>query len=264
MKYFDAHAHIQFPGYEEDREELITKMNAAGVGGLIVGCDLESSKKAVELAQGKKDFFASVGLHPNHEEDEWFEAENYRPFLLEPKVVAIGECGLDYYRTQNIDDEHKRKQRNLFQDHINLAVESGRPLMIHARPSKGTMDAYEDAIQMLTSAKREHPDLRGDFHFFVGSIEVARRILELDFTLSFTAVLTFTRDYDEVVRFIPQTHLLAETDAPYVAPASRRGQRNDPLSVIDVLDAMANIRGEDGEELRKAVLKNTINLFRFP
>ena len=134
--------------------------------------------------------------------------------------------------------------------------------MIHARPSKGTMDAYEDALELLETAKRESPNLRGNFHFFVGNTDTARRILELNFTMSFTAVLTFTHDYDEVVRFIPQTHLLTETDAPYVAPASRRGQRNDPLSVIEVLSALAQIRGEDEEKLRQATLHNTQRLFQ--
>lgn len=262
MKYFDAHTHVQFPQYDADRAEVVRAVEKADIGGLVVGCDLESSKRAVEFVSDKEHFYASVGLHPNHEEDEWFEAKNYLPFFENKKVVAVGECGLDYFRPKSIDDELKQKQKNLFQDHIDLAVESGRPLIIHARPSKGTVDAYEDALELLTNAKKDHPELRGDFHFFVGDVDVARKILELDFTMSFTAVLTFTREYDEVVRFIPQTHILTETDAPYVAPASRRGERNDSLAVIDVLSAMASIRGEDSEELRKAVLSNASSLFR--
>lgn len=260
MKYLDAHAHIQFPPYDTDREEVIQQMNEAGVGGLIVGCDLVSSKAAVELVQERENFFAAVGLHPNREEDEWFEVENYRPFLKDPKVVAIGECGLDYYRPETIDAELKRKQKNLFQDHIDLACESGKPLIIHARPSKGTMDAYEHAIEMLIRAKEKYPELRGDFHFFVGNIETAKKIVALDFTLSYTAVLTFTRDYDEVVRSIPLTHMIAETDSPYVAPATRRGQRNDPLAVIDVVSAIASIRGEEPEAVREAILENSKRL----
>ena len=134
--------------------------------------------------------------------------------------------------------------------------------MIHARPTKGTQDAYVDLINILRSYKKEHGErLRGDIHFFVGGIDEARELIELDFTLSYTAVLTFTHDYDEVVRFIPLTHLLSETDSPYVAPVSRRGQRNDPFSVRDLVQAMAAIRGESEEVVREAVLANARRVF---
>ena len=136
--------------------------------------------------------------------------------------------------------------------------------MIHSRPSKGTQDAYRDLIDILTSAKREHGEkLRGNIHFFVGGIEEARDFLELDFTMSYTAVLTFARDYDDVVRYIPSTHILTETDAPYIAPLSRRGQRNDPLATIDVVEALASIRGEEIETTRDQVLQNAKRVFGF-
>jgi TatD DNase family protein len=176
------------------------------------------------------------------------------------KVVAIGECGLDYYRPEN-PEAAKQKQREVFELHIDLAAKTNKPLMIHARPKKGSMDAYEDALTMLESAKREHPSLRGDFHFFVGDVATAKRIIALDFTLSYTAVLTFARDYDEVVRSTPLTHLLSETDSPYVAPLSRRGQRNDPLAAKDVVAAIASIRGEEEEVVREALLTNAKRLF---
>jgi TatD DNase family protein len=123
------------------------------------------------------------------------------------------------------------------------------------------MDAYTDAIEILKEAKAEHPHLRGDIHFFVGGVEEAKAFIALGFTLSFTAVITFARDYDEVIRSVPLTSILAETDAPYVAPASRRGERNDPLAVIDVVNKIASIRGEDPELVRTTLLANTKRLF---
>jgi TatD DNase family protein len=261
MKYFDAHCHVQFPMYDLDRDAVIERMREEGVHGLVVGTDLESSRKAIALAEKHDHLFASVGLHPNHENDELFEAKNYIDLAKHPRVLAIGECGLDYYRPEHLDAERIQRQKNLFQDHIDLAVDSGKPLIIHARPTKGTMDAYEDALALVEIAKKEHPNLRGDFHFFVGDATIARRIIELDFTISYTAVLTFARDYDEVVRSVPLTHLISETDAPYVAPKGRRGERNDPLAVIDVAKAIAEIRGEDEEVVREALVQNAQRLF---
>lgn len=261
MKYFDAHCHVQFSMYDEDRDAVLMAMENAEVGGLVVGCDIGSSKAALELVQNKPNLYASVGLHPNHEADEWYEADNYRPLAADSKVVAIGECGLDYFRPEHLDAEHIQKQKNLFQDHIDLAIEFDKPLIIHARPTKGSMDAYEDALEMVEAAKQNHPSLRGDFHFFVGNAQIAERIVALDFTISYTAVLTFTNDYDDVVRSIPLTHLLSETDSPYAAPKHKRGQRNDPLAVQDVVSAIARIRGEEEEVVRETLLKNAQALF---
>lgn len=261
MKYFDAHMHVQFPMYDNDREAVLARMKEEDVGGLVVGTDFESSQKAIALAEQSDTLYAAVGLHPNAVEKEEFNTMIYHSIAVHPKVVAIGECGLDNFRPEN-PDATKAKQLEVFEKHVQLAVELEKPLMIHARPAKGTQDAYHDALDVLTRYKKEYGDrLKGDMHFFVGGIEEAKRFLDIDFTMSFTAVLTFTHDYDDVVRYLPATHILSETDAPYVAPASRRGQRNDPLAVVDVVDAIAAIRGEDGEELRAALLGNAKRLF---
>lgn len=263
MQYFDAHCHIQFPQYDEDREEVLARMSEAAVGGLVVGTDLESSQKAVELVQGQRTLWASVGLHPNAVR-QWEGIDAYRALAADPKVVAIGECGLDNFRPED-PEATKARQREVFEAHVQLAVETGKPLVVHARPAKGTMDAYEDALDMLRSYKREHGErLRGDMHFFVGDVPAARGFIELDFTLSYTAVLTFARDYDDVVRYAPLTHLLSETDAPYVAPPPNRGKRNEPLAVIPVVEAIAGIRGEDPETVRVHILENAQNLFSLP
>jgi TatD DNase family protein len=150
----------------------------------------------------------------------------------------------------------------VFEKHIELAIEADKPMMIHSRPSKGTQDAYRDMIDILRVYKNEHDDrLRGDIHFFVGGVEEARSFVDLGFTMSFTAVLTFARDYDEVVQFLPLSSIITETDSPYVAPSRIRGQRNEPISVIDVVGAIAAIRNEDEETVRGQVLENATRLF---
>ena len=263
MKYFDAHCHVQFDMFDADREELFAQMAADEVGGIIVGVDKKSSESAVAMVENRPDFYASVGLHPNDTPEEIFDEVAFRTLAGHPKVVSIGECGLDYFRPIDTSDEAKKKQRAVFAQHIALAAEVQKPLMIHARPSKGTVDAYDDLIEMLESAKKEHGDnLTGNVHFFVGGVEEARKLFALDFTTSYTAVLTFTHDYDEVVRAAPLTHLLSETDSPYIAPSSRRGKRNDPLAVIDVIGAIARIRGDEIEAVSEALLANAHRVFR--
>jgi TatD DNase family protein len=276
MKYFDTHCHIQFPQYDADRNEVVQRLQEAEVGGLIVGVDAESSEQAIELVRKisedltvseKNDtqpskFFASVGLHPN-DTDQGFDFERFEKMLQQPEVSAVGECGLDYYRPSDAEAV-KKIQKEIFEQQIQLAVKYDKPLMIHSRPSKGTQDAYHDTIDMLTSKKREYGErLRGDMHFFVGGVEEAKKFIELDFSMSYTAVLTFTHDYDEVVRYIPLSHLLSETDSPFIAPASKRGNRNEPAAVIDVISAFARIRGEDEEIVRQAILQNSCQKLSF-
>lgn len=262
VKYIDAHCHIQFEQYTEDDVELIERMHDEGVAGIIVGVDYESSKKAVVLAEKHEHLFASVGLHPNRVTEEVFDGEAYRELAKNPKVVAIGECGLDYFHPAEVNDEVKDKQKEVLQKHIALAVELDKPLIIHARPSKGTMDAYTDLIEILKEAKATHGSaVRGDVHFFVGGVSEAKTLIALGFTVSFTAVVTFTRDYDAIIKAVPLASILSETDAPYVAPASRRGKRNDPLAVIDVVAKIAEVRGEPIETVRASIVANTNRLF---
>ena len=260
-QYLDVHCHIQFDSYDEDREALLTKMNEAGVGGLVVGCDLESSKSAVELVEKHEHLWAAVGLHPNDKRDEIFDINNYRELAKSDKVVAIGECGLDYFRPIDATPEVKAKQQSIFKQHIELAAELDKPLVIHSRPTKGTQDAYQDVISILKEEKGKQPNLKGDIHFFVGGVEEMREFIALGFTVSFTAVITFARDYDDVIRQAPLESILSETDYPFIAPASRRGQRNDPLAVIEVAAKLAEIREEDPEAVQAALLENAKRLF---
>lgn len=263
MKYFDAHCHVQFDPYDEDRDAVLRDMQEKGVGGMVVGVDLDSSVKALALVEKLPDFYAAAGLHPNYVLDERFDEDSFRAILRHPKMRAVGECGLDNFRPEDVEVA-KTEQKRVFEKHIELAIEADKPLMIHARPSKGTQDAYRDMIDILRGYKKEHGErLRGDIHFFVGGLDEARDFLDLGFTLSFTAVLTFTHDYDEVVRYLPLSSIITETDSPYVAPSRIRGKRNDPVSVIDVVEAIAGIRDEDPETVRDALLANAKRLFSF-
>lgn len=260
IRYIDAHSHIQFEQYAHDRDEVVRQMEEQGVVTIAVGCDLEGSREAVALAERYEHIYASIGQHPNHTAEP-YDDEAFRTLAGHPKVVAIGECGLDFFRPEDCSETEVQRQKELFKKQIALAGELDKPLIIHARPTKGTQDAYQEVLDLLTEAKQTYPNLRGDAHFFAGGVPEAERFVALGFTLSFTAVITFARDYDAVIRSVPLASILAETDAPYVAPASRRGTRNDPLAVIDVAEKLAEIRGEDSETVRLTLLANTRRLF---
>lgn len=261
----DAHCHVQFDDYDADQEALIARMKDEGVVGIVVGVDLESSKKAVALAETHEHLFASVGLHPNRVQEESFDSEAYRALAAHPKVVAIGECGLDYFRPAEVNPAVKATQRTALLAHMVLAAELDKPLIIHARPSKGTQDAYADLAEVIEEAKGAHGSaVRGDVHFFVGGVPEGEALIALGFTVSYTAVITFARDYDAALKALPLASILSETDSPYVAPASRRGRRNDPLAVKEVVAQVAAIRCEDEEAVRGALLANAIRLFRLP
>ncbi len=263
-RYVDAHCHLQFEQYAPDRAAIIKNMHAQEIAAIVVGCDLESSRAAVALAEAHEHLYAAVGLHPNYVGQESFDEEVLRALAAHPKVVALGECGLDFFRPAEMNDEVKRAQKEVLQKHIELAAALGKPLIIHARPSRGTQDAYHDLIALLQKSKVAHPDLSGDIHFFVGGQEEMHELTALGFTVSFTAVITFARDYDAVIAAAASTDILAETDAPYVAPHRRRGERNDPLAIIDVILKIAEIRGEDPEIIRSALLANTLRMFGMP
>lgn len=277
LKFFDVHTHTQFPQYNEDRDLVILRSLEAGVWMLQVGTDFLSSKKAVELAEKYKEgVYASVGLHPNDVAKEKFNYEEYKKLALSSKkVVAIGECGLDYYRTKM--EGGWDKQKEIFKKHIELAKNVKKPLMIHCR------EAFHDLTQILQESvvtaprapflnkeggDEEMKSLSGErfsspgiIHFFSGNIDDAQKLLDLGFSFSFGGVITFTRDYDEQIKFIPLNKILLETDAPYVAPIPYRGKRNEPFYVIEVAKKIAEIKGATVEEVAQMTTQNTLQLF---
>ena len=243
--YFDIHSHVTFKDYDQDVSEVVARMEDEGVYTIAVGVNKKTSEDEVAFAQGKENFFASIGLHPTDTATETFSDTEYRALAADPKVVAVGECGIDYFRLEGDIVSEKKRQWREFEKQVDFAVKYDKPLMIHCRPSKGTVDAYEEMAAFLKSKQREAGEkLRGNMHFFVGNADVARKFYDIGFTTSFTGVLTFTHDYDEVVRIAPLDMIMTETDAPFAAPAPFRGRRNEPSYVKYVVEAIARVRRE--------------------
>lgn len=275
MKLYDCHTHVNFAAFSDDVDAVMMRANDAGVGMNIVGTQLDTSRSAVALAEKYDHAWATIGLHPIHtgrsyhdekelgeggkaftSRGEVFDMDAYADLAQSKKVVAVGECGLDYFR---LDPESKTIQEEAFAAQIHLANRLEKPLMLHVRPSQGSQDAYDDVLAIV---KREAV-VRGDVHFFAGNWETAKRFLDLGFTLSFTGVLTFTHDYDDVVRNAPLDMLLSETDAPYVTPVPHRGQRNEPAYVTEVVRAIARIRAADEARVGEALAQNARRVFGF-
>ncbi len=198
---------------------------------------------------------------------ESFDKDLYRELLKDPKIVGIGECGLDYY---HLDNESIEQQKKMFIEQIELANEFEKPLMLHIRnnpekvhptlkgtPQEGNLNAYFDSLEIL----KKYAKVKGDVHFFAGNLEEAKAFLDFGFTLSFTGVITFTHDYDEVIKYIPLDMIMSETDAPYVAPTPYRGKRNEPIYVKEVVKKIAEIKGLKEEEVAKAIMTNAKRVF---
>lgn len=254
IKYIDIHSHLNFPEYDMDREEVIARMKENGVATIVVGTSLKTSRSAVELAQQHDNIFACIGIHPGESGIKWEDGEDvFKELVKHPKVVAIGECGLDYGREGIVDDKQKDFQKILFEAQIDFAVVHDLPIMIHAR------NTTEDILTILTEKKKTAGDsLRGNAHFFTGSPADAKRYRDLGFSTSFTGVVTFARDYDQTIKSIPLDHIMSETDAPFVTPTPYRGKRNEPSYVIEIVKKIAEIKEIPVDELAKEILKNAV------
>ncbi|NCT00185.1 TatD family hydrolase [Candidatus Parcubacteria bacterium] len=262
MKYFDIHSHLNLEQFHDDYREVISLLEEKEVGTITVGVDEGSSARAVELSSMSENLYAAVGLHPTETDRESFNSEFYEKLITNPKVVCVGECGLDYFRMSESDIGVKDRQKAQFRAQIEFAIKYDKPLMLHIRPSKNSFDAYEDVLEILLEYKAEAgKKLRGDAHFFAGNLDIARKFIDLGFYISLTGVITFTHDYDEVVRGIPIDKMLSETDAPYVAPVPYRGKRAEPWYVISVVEKLAELREIPLEEMKIQLLKNTKSLF---
>ncbi len=257
--YFDIHSHLEFPKFDQDREEIISRMKDEGVFTIAIGTDLEKSKQVVRLAEKYENIFASIGLHPTDSKED-FNEKDYKELVKNSKVVVIGECGLEFFRLTERQGlsvgQEKRRQINIFKKQIDFAVKYNKPLMIHCR------DAHAETIEILEKKKQEYGDkLRGNIHFFSGDIEIAKKYIELGFTISFTGVITFASQYDEVIKEISLDHIMVETDAPFVAPVPYRGKRCEPLYVKEVVKRIAEIKNMEFEEVREKMVENAIRFF---
>lgn len=264
LKFIDVHSHIHIKEYDADREEVIARMNEAGVSTITVGTDLESSRQAVELAEKHDNIWATIGVHPTDTE-ELFNEKDYENLVQSKKVVAIGECGLDYYRLNTNNQElssHKERQRENFKKQIEFALKIDKPLMIHCRPSNKTMDAHEEMIEILTRNQRLTINkLRGNIHFFTGTSEIAQKYFNLGFTVSLSGVVTFANELEEMVKSLPLENILSETDCPYATPVPLRGKRNEPAYVVETVKYLAKLHNIKTEELADTLYQNARRTF---
>jgi TatD DNase family protein len=257
-EYIDVHAHVSFSDYDIDRFEVVSRAKEAGVLMINVGTTLEASKDIVTLAEGHDGVYGIVGLHPTEvTPTNRFNTEDFETLVAHPKVVGVGECGIDVYRLEpELKDEYLKIQEEDFRKQIALAVKYDKPIMIHARESYGMiLSILKDCFKVYG------PKLRGNAHFFAGSVEEAQAFLDLGFTVSFTGVITFAKQYEELVRYVPLERMLSETDCPFVSPVPFRGRRNEPAYVVEVVKKIAEIKGLDIETVKKTLLNNAISLF---
>jgi TatD DNase family protein len=275
VEYFDIHAHMNFAVFDTDREEVIRRAGEASVGIINVGTQIETSQKALELAEKYENMYAIVGLHPIHtcnaehdeneigsetkpfvSKDNDFDEVAYEEMCKHPKVVAIGECGLDFYR---LDEHSIERQKKIFIQHLELAQKVGKPVMLHIRSNKDR-SAYAEALEIL----KKYPEVKGDVHFFAGSLDDAQQFIELGYTLSFTGAITYpkTDNYREVIEWAPLDMIMAETDCPYVAPVPNRGTRNEPVYVIEVYKKIAEIKGFPVDLVAAQLRENVRRVFR--
>ena len=249
--FFDSHAHLDEACFQEDFDEILARMRENGVCGMMnVGCDYPSSVRSVQLAERFDWVWASVGSHPD-DADHVDEAliEKYASLCAHPRVKAIGEIGLDYH----YEDVPREIQKRAFRLQLELARRLGLPVIVHER------EAHGDALELLN----EFPDVRGVFHCFSGSAEMAKELVKRGWYIGFTGVVTFknARKAVEVAASVPLDRLLIETDCPYMAPEPHRGQRNDPSLVPLVAKKIAEIRGISTEEAAAASWRSAARLF---
>ena len=252
MNMIDSHCHPQLSQYDEDRDFVVQRALSGGIGMICVGTDLVSSRTAIQLAEKYEGVWASVGLHPNDNLDELYDDGAYeRLASSSAKVIAIGEVGLDYFRTTNATARSVQKER--FEKQLELAERLHLPLIIHCR------DAHEDMATILGSRQN-----RGVIHSFTGTPDEVDRYVSLGLHIGINGIATFTDQYNESIQAIPEDRILAETDAPFLAPVPHRGTRNEPIYVLEVVRRLADIRGQPYETLIRQLEYNTRMLFDIP
>jgi len=250
----DSHCHLNYEGLVERQADVLDAARSRGVGGFLnISTRQREWRDIIAVAEREPDVWASVGVHP-HEADA--HPDLGAAALIEaadhPRVIAIGECGLDYF----YDKSDRAAQRERFQAHIEAARETGLPLVIHTR------DAEDDTSEILTEAVREG-GVTGVLHCFTGSAELARKGLDLGFYVSLSGIVTFKNatDLQETAKWLPADQMLVETDAPFLAPVPHRGQKCEPAFVADTAAFVADLRGEELDQLAARTTENFFRLF---
>lgn len=261
--FIDSHAHLEYPDFDADLDEVITRAKEGRVDKIInIGTTLESSRKSIHLSERYPDFiYPAAGFHP-HDVDDSFSFEKAEKDLEEllktKKTVAVGECGLDYSRlldnAEKVVDEYEvKKQKDLFNLQLGLAKKYNLPVIIHSRT------AEEDTFDILNN----HNNLKGVVHCYTGTLEFAKKVLDLGFYIGFTGIITFPNavELTDVVKNIPLEKMLIETDSPFIAPVPFRGNRNEPANVKEVAGKIAEIKNLSLEEVARQTSKNAEKLF---
>jgi TatD DNase family protein len=249
--FIDTHTHLNFKAFANDYGEVIERAKKAQVEYLICpSSNLETSKKAVEIAEKFPSVYAAVGLHAIHVKEETFDDEKFLKLAQNKKVVAVGETGLDYY----YDRSTAELQKEVFEKHLKLAQKVGKPVIIHSR------EAYEDVISVLSAQSMEP---KGVIHCYLGDWSTAQIFLEMGLNLSFTGIITFTKSHDllNVIENVPLEKILIETDSPWLAPEPYRGKQNEPAFVAEVARKIAEIKKIDVDEVARVTTQNAIDLF---
>lgn len=249
----DSHSHLQFPDFEKDVENVIANARQAGVKWFInVGSDFEASRKAIELADRFPECYATVGIHPHEAasaDDKAFD--ELKLLAKHPKVVAIGEVGLDYFR--NLSDPEIQKK--VFVRFLNLAKELDLPLIFHIR------DAYDDMLKILEECAPK--PIRAVSHCFSSGVDVMKKLLDLGLYISFAGPITYKKNDElrKAASLCPNERILVETDAPYLPPQSKRGSRNEPAYMVETAEKLAEIKGMTLEDFSELTTQNVKNLF---
>ena len=285
-KYIDIHSHVNFKAFKEDGDAVIQRALDNDTWLINVGSQFSTSKRAVEIANKYKEgVFAIVGLHPIHLENlfhddeeisgegfttraEEFDKNAYLELLKDPKVVGIGECGLDYY---HLNKDSIEKQKKTFIEQIKLANEVNKPLMLHIRnlpagrqviPTDKSINAYIDVLEIL----KKYAKVKGVSHCFAGSVEDMKGFIDLGFYISFSGNITYKPkpeicDYQKVIKETPLDRILTDTDSPYLAPVPYRGKRNEPVYVKEIVKKIAEIKNLPESEVAEAIVANAKRVF---
>lgn len=263
----DTHSHINFNAYKKDAEEVIQRALDKNIWMIAVGAQYSTGRRALEYAEAYDGIYAAVGLHPTHirgvfetglwsgneRELEEFNRDNYKELLENPKAVAVGEIGLDYY-DKTITDSAKVIQKEVFKKQLDLARDAGKPVIIHCRK------AYNDLIEILEEYSGK---INGVVHSFEGRKSQALKFLDMGFYLGFNGMITYASGMENIIKEVSLERILLETDCPFLTPIPYRGQRNEPSYLSYIAEKIAEIKQIETDQVAEQTTKNAMDLFKF-
>ncbi|MEA2756681.1 MAG: TatD DNase family protein [Aliidongia sp.] len=254
MSLVDSHCHLDYPDFAEERDAVIARARAAGVGTMVTICTKITEFDTIRaIAESDPDIWCTLGIHPHEAAAEpWVDEARLTALANHPKVVGIGECGLDYH----YDYSPRDRQADVFRTHARAAREAGLPLIVHTR------EADDDTAALLIE-ESDGGRLTGVLHCFTSGLNLALRALDFGFYISFSGIVTFknAEELREVVRAVPLERMLVETDAPFLAPVPKRGKRNEPAFVAHTAAFIAGLKGVSPDELARTTTDNFHRLF---